>query len=246
MAVETTHPHLDAFIAARPDIPRDLATSYEEALDKVLRWQDGPLQSDEIETDKDHVDRSLQILRQIETGVPHLPSQVSFKTVSEIIYIHDAGEILVGDLARSHPDFEALKPSQKKREARAFRVLTQRYVKEDGLRDQARALYERYDDYDPADREATLAKLIDKLQALRFAKEHIYKKGQRTEGDKARDRSAGLLAEFGVNLMRNVSPVTRGELMVFLSEELKSYYGDDYDLDHVREARRKLVEALWE
>jgi len=124
--------------------------------------------------------------------------------------------------------------------------LTQRYVKDDGLRDQAMELYKRYDDYDSADREATLAKLIDKLQAIRFAKEHIYRNNQSVPGDKTRQESAGLLAEFGVNLIRNVYPIARSELMVFLNDELMSYYGDEFNSVHVKEARKKLVNALWE
>lgn len=246
MPVESTHPNLDGFVAGRP-VLESIASDYHTALDSVLRWQDGVLPLDKVETDKDHVDRSLGILREIGDEIPEIASELSFRTAAEIIYVHDAGEIVAKDLARSHPDFDILKPVQKRKERLAFWLLSGKYIADPVLRDNARELFDRYDNYDPTDKEATIAKLVDKLQAMRFAKRYVYKDNQlKFENDIARVRSAGLIAEFGGNLIAQVSPPVKAFLLEFLNFELRDYYGDEFDSGHVKEARRVLVNKLWE
>lgn len=157
----------------KPPIPKDLQRQYETALHGVLRWKNGNWADNIYETDMDHVLRMFYILSDINKNCPTLSSEVNMEDVQHMIYLHDGGEILVGDLTHGRDDYDVVYPKWKKREHAAFRLIT-RKVEDQEVRLKARRLYTRYTAKRPDDKEALLTDFVDKLQGLRFGFENVF------------------------------------------------------------------------
>ena len=157
----------------KPPIPDKLRAQYETALHEILRWKNGNWTDNIYETDMDHVLRMFFILSDINKSCPTLSSEVSMEDVRHMIYIHDAGEIIVGDLTHNRDDYGALYPRWKSREHAAVRLIT-RKIEDKEVMLKARSLYTRYAAKKPDDKEALLTDFIDKLQGLRFGFENVF------------------------------------------------------------------------
>lgn len=157
----------------RPPIPNSLRQRYENGLSGVQRWQRQPLPTLEPENDLQHVKRGEVIIDDMQERLPAVRKEVDFEIVRHMFYIHDAGEIIVGDLARQDFDWDKLKPRHKRREKAAFRLMT-REIQDIELQAYARQLYKRAEDKNSNDKEAQLTDVIDKVQAVRFGLVNVF------------------------------------------------------------------------
>ena len=208
----------------KPPISEELQREYETALHVVLRWRNGKWADNVYETDMDHVLRMFYILSDINNFCPSLASDVHIPTAQHMIYIHDAGEILAGDLTHGRDDYEGIYHEWKNTEHAAFRLLTQRIENPD-IKLYARKLYERCFRKNEDDKEAQLTDLIDKLQGAKFGFEHAFNGRYLPDNDKQihMDRTVRLLSKPTFTLLKLVSPETQGALKDFLRSEFDRF-----------------------
>lgn len=220
-----------------PPISDGLRETYEGALSRVPRWQDGLLVSSRDESDLEHVEDCLGILEEIKDRYVHIPSEVNSTTVGHMLYVHDGGEILAGDLAHTHPNYDLLKPQIKRREKAAFRLLT-RQIPDAPVRTLARDLYRRCEERRPGDKEAHLADLIDKDQAVRFGIRHVYNGGairNRQFRDMHLNHSIGVLLKPARMLLASLdSPYAKAEAVNFVEQEIRNFTMYGYRAAEIR------------
>lgn len=213
-----------------PPIPDQLRQKYEAALGQVLRWKNGNLADNISETDMEHVTRMFFILEDLKNRSPTLSSDVDIPTVEHMIYIHDAGEIIVGDLVHNRDDYNLVRNKWKRREKRAFVLLTLFCIKDENTRTQARQLYERFTtvqefQQEASDKEALLAEFIDKDQGLRFGYQHAFNgKGMnRQTREMHMNHAIGLVQKPTNALLKLVSTPTQEDLKNFLKDEIMRF-----------------------
>jgi 5'-deoxynucleotidase YfbR-like HD superfamily hydrolase len=215
----------------RPPISQDLRKKYESLLSQTMRWENGLLDSNTPESDLEHVAGMLEVLEEMKQRFVHIPNEVNFTTVAHMIYLHDAGEILAGDLNHSHPEYHDLKPKVKKRERAAFRLLS-RSIEDKPTRDLARQLYERINRKDSDDKEAHLADFIDKDQAVRFGLNNIFP-AEALENENKRsiqlNYTIALLLNPGEAFVRSLtSDHSKNEAIKFIKEEIENFKHKGY------------------
>lgn len=194
-----------------PPIPTELDQRYRKALGQVLRWQNGTLESQVAESDLDHVDSSLIIAESIARYYVHLPKEIQFQTVKNMIYLHDAGEILTGDwcLSRTEPDF--IKKIHKQREKAALRYLVGK-IEDPKARDFASRLARRYLLNSPTDPESLTARFIDKIQALDFGLVNVFPSPISNEEKIHASMAVRQIESTSEPLAANLSSYAQGEL----------------------------------
>lgn len=207
----------------KPPIPDDQRKEYENALMRVERWKGGHWRKDLSENDWDHVRGMFRLLSDINNSCPTLSSEVNMEDVQHMIYIHDAGEIIVGDLTHDRDDYDALYPRWKSREHAAVRLMTRR-IEEKEVMFKARSLYKRYATKKPDDKEALLTDFIDKLQGLRFGFENAFNGRGMRKGNREMqfNHAFGLIIHPIKPLIQLVTPTSQSALRTFLRTELKS------------------------
>lgn len=225
MSAETgIHHNLEIYAQSRPQIPQDLRVGYEDALARVPRWQGA--NSLKEESDLDHVDAALGIVGEIEQSYPILAQSIELEIVRDILYVHDAGEIIAGDLPRSHPDYENIRPTQKRKEHLGFELLSAR-IEDPHLRAEARERYFQYEKYKGNDPEAEMAKLIDKMQAFRFALGNVFDPlsigDRRSEYVRQANESVDLIFKFSSPLFQMLNKEAAHDLYLFLRSEFQKY-----------------------
>lgn len=208
----------------KPPIPQDIQSRYEAALHGVLRWQNGPWADNVYETNMDHVARMFLILSDIKKDCLNLSSEIDIPTVEHMVYIHDAGEILVGDLTHDRDDYESLRNRWKKREHAAFILLTQQIQNLD-VKLKTRELYRRCVTKGEDDKEAQLTDLVDKLQGARFGFERVFNGKNMTDEQRQIRMSltVELLSKPTTTLLKLVSKETQNNLKCFLRSEFERF-----------------------
>lgn len=216
----------------KPPISEDLQHQYETALHGILRWKNGNWADNVYETDMDHILRMFFILSDMNNSCPSLALDVDIPTTQHMIYIHDAGEILAGDLTHGRDDYKTIYHRWKNREHAAFRILTQS-IKNPDVKLQARELYDRCFRKREDDKEAQLTDLIDKLQGARFGFENAFNGKYLTYNDRQihMNRTVGLLSKPTIALLKLISPHTQSDLKYFLRSEFDRFaecgYGNE-------------------
>lgn len=147
----------------KPPIPEGLQREYETALHGVMRWKNGNWADNIYETDMDHVAGMFIVLQDMNNSCPNLPSDIDTEAVKHMIYIHDQGEISVGDLTHNRHDYEIQYPEWKRKEYIAGRWQLRR-IRDKGIRLNAETLYDRCFNIKDDDKEAMLTDFIDKMQ----------------------------------------------------------------------------------
>ena len=213
----------------KPPIPEELQRQYETALHGVLRWKNGNWADSVYETDWDHVTGMFFVLQDINKICPTLSSDVNVPTIKHMIYLHDAGEILVGDLTHNRDDYYDLYDRWKTREHAAFRILTKE-IKDENIKNQSRQLYKRYVTQNPTDKEALLTRLIDTDQGLRFGFANVFNgRGMKISSRQMQfNRSVELIRSPSIPLLQVVSPETQIGLKSFLRDELERFFQYGY------------------
>ncbi|OGK36845.1 hypothetical protein A3F03_00660 [Candidatus Roizmanbacteria bacterium RIFCSPHIGHO2_12_FULL_41_11] len=215
----------------RPPVSDSIRAEYERGLAKILRWENGFLPTSKKESDLDHVRDMLLILEDIQQRFMHIPNEVNFTTVSHMIYIHDAGEILAGDLAHTHPYYTDLKPKVKKREIAAFRLLS-KSLEDEATKTIARDLYRRVHGKSPDDKEARLTDFIDKAQAVRFGLINVFPAKNLKTSEKRKmqlNHAMTTILKPADGLVRSLeSPYSRIEAIELIEEELGNFLAQGY------------------
>lgn len=218
-----------------PHLPKKIRQEYEKRLSGVKRWENGVFLPDVTETDMDHVRSMLEIFNGMKNTCPSLIKAVGEKIVRDMIYIHDAGEIVNGDLAHLDPDYNKKYDKHKRKEHLGFRFILLRHITDAQLRTKIGNLYQRAIAKKDTDKEALLTDLIDKAQGNRFGFEHVFP-GSRLKKDKARRQmqinhaveiisnpTTALLAIFRGN------PPVQIEILKFCQREIESYAKSGYE-----------------
>lgn len=220
MSPERRNPLLLEPIPYSPLIPAGLHVQYLAALASVQRWQGNDFCPDVMETDYDHILAMFKISDELRQRQP-LARAVNFDDVNHMIYVHDGGEVLVGDLALGRPDYSQVRERFKKREKAAIRLLI-RKIHDPETRKSYLAYSQRYENVPAEDNEALVAHLIDKLQAIRFGVIHVFNGYTLGEivGGQAVDRSFNKIINHFKLLMNNLPSDARGDFSNFMREEI--------------------------
>lgn len=159
-------------------IPRSILECYEEKMKQVKRWGDketGALIKEE--NDYDHVLGMFELGNNIFNTCPSLEKVVHFSDVMGMIILHDAGEMVVGDLPKGVNISAEERMMIKNREAKALKSLIRQLPQTQ--RRYARHLHNRYENRDKSktDIDAHFVKFIDAWQAVQFYITHRSKDG---------------------------------------------------------------------
>lgn len=223
---------LERYFGYKPPISEDLQRKYESALHGVLRWKNGNWADYIYETDLDHVAGMFFILSEIKQSCLDLSSDIDIATVEHMIYIHDAGEVIVGDLTYGRDDYTRIHDKWKNKERAAFRLLTQQ-IEDEELKRESRRLYQRYILKRKDDKEALLTDFIDKDQGARFGFRNVFHgRGMNMETRQIHfNRSVKLITSPIRPLLQLVSQDTQTGLKNFLAGELERFSQYDYRLE---------------
>ena len=220
-----------------PPIPDKIKIEYENNLRKIMRWESGLLTPSIPESDLEHVRDMLIFLEDIKQNCIHIPAEVNFTTTSHMIYIHDAGEILAGDLAHTHPNYSNLKPQVKKKEKAAFRLLT-RAIENEATKNLARELYKRCENKSPNDKEAQLTDFIDKAQGVRFGVKYVYPgtdiKNPQRRAIQLNQAASVLLKPAEALVWALESPYSKKEAIELIKKELEIFTSFGYRIKEVQ------------
>lgn len=160
-------------IAFEPPIPDPVRIAYETGLHRIMRWEGIILKPDMPESDLEHVGEMFAMHDQNQLDRPEILYGMNDGDIRSMIYLHDAGEIVVGDLARDREYYSEVVTLWKRKESLGFHMLL-RHIPDKDVRDYARNIYRRYHEKALIDRETHYVDLLDKLQALRFGRSHVF------------------------------------------------------------------------
>lgn len=202
--------------ASKPlrQLPEPLRQEYERALRGVPRWKNGIFLPDVPETDMDRVESMLEIFNGMKNTCPSLMKAVDQRAVRDMIYVHDAGEIVNGDLTHLDPDYNKKHDKHKRKEQ---------------LKTKIGNLYQRVIAKKDTDREALLTHLIDKAQGNRFGFEHVFP-GAKLQKDKPRrqmqmNHAVEIISNPANLLIKNFreNPLVQIEILKFCQREIEFY-----------------------
>lgn len=226
---------------SRPQISPEVKSQYEEALSKIPRWKNALTPSTKEESDLDHVTGLFDLADEVKQAYPELAEVVDWTAIEDMIYIHDAGEIISGDYVISNPNPLMTKEKHKRRERLGFHYMNRKFIKDPYLRRKAAETYQRYIDCSPDDKEALLVHLLDKIQAIRFGLENVYN-NKRSPSEKSLQHatfSVDLIFQFGIPLLDILEPVPKSNLASFIQVEFGRYRDAGYQ-QITDEGRRRL------
>lgn len=149
-------------------LPLPYIITYEQRMHQIKRLQNAPhlpVMPGYIETDLDHTCEMLDMLYELRSRAPRLFGAVDFKVTAYMIAMHDAGEIIVGDVPARGPLRENEDGKRRKElepKAALNRILGQ--IPDEAVRIWMQHLYHRFATQDPYDREALLTRFLDKAQ----------------------------------------------------------------------------------
>ncbi|MCC6643208.1 HD domain-containing protein [Candidatus Peregrinibacteria bacterium] len=161
------------------------------ALRNTPRWvdddSDKTINPDFQENDLDHVLELIEMANDVERNYPQLYLELTdgkrenWLTLLTALIIHDIGEVVVGDMARTHSGFHTVYGRTRKlREARAARKLIHWAVPEKAkdLLD----IYERYDRREESDKLIRFGHTLDKGQASANVARHVLPFNKKSAG----------------------------------------------------------------
>lgn len=201
---------------------------YRLALARIPRWVvNGEILSKIPESNLNHIDGMAAIVNEIEENFPALTKCFDLETVREMVYFHDAGEIITGDEAISNENYAKNKERRWERERIAVGILTREpNVSDPLLRKKLRDIYARYNSCRPermielTDKESLFTHLVDKIQAGRFGLENVF------DNHNSSIKATKLIAQFS-GLLFNALPQdnidARNELVLLTQQELNRF-----------------------
>ncbi|MBI2421034.1 MAG: hypothetical protein HYV38_03045 [Candidatus Levybacteria bacterium] len=216
---------MNAELHLRNRLPAELVTACEEQMAKIGRWKGGLVESKLPEFNLDHVNSLHFLASEVRESYPALSTFFDWDAITDMIDIHDVGEIISGDLVRSQGDYAEIKAKHKRKERLGFVVLANKYIKDETARAEVLATYRRYVDLDEHDPEALFTHLLDKIQAVRFGLSNVY-------NDKIlpmnlsliqATKSVDLIFEFATPLLKITSGRVRSDLFALVQVEIGRY-----------------------
>ncbi len=220
-------PYLDQFANEHTEIPSQIHALHLKGLNRVYRWIGGLTPSRAEESDLSHVESIFKIDQEIKDNFPMLGAEINLERVKFMHYVHDDGELIVGDLVRSIPNYDQVRQGHKQREEEGYYLLVDRYIKDPALKQEAISAYQEYLGKETP--ESLLANLLDKIQGIRFALQNVFdmNKAQNPE-ERAKylrqaRASVELIFQFATPLRAMLSPKASGELVTFLQLEFGRY-----------------------
>lgn len=228
MSPELSSPLLLEPLPYSPLISASLHSQYAVGLASVERWIGNDFCSDVRETDYEHVLAMFKISQELK-GRPNLANSVNFEDVDHMIYIHDGGEVLVGDLAIGRLDYLQVQKRFKRREKAAVRYLINR-IPDPNTKQLLRSYSRRYEAVSPNDNEALVAHFVDKLQAVRFGLVHVFNGNILGEevGGPVIDRSFNRIVNYFDSLKSNLPLEATTDLRIFIKHELEKVRANGY------------------
>lgn len=231
MSIEqiSTHQNIQDYATNRSQIPVNLRDKYECALAQVPRWQKGIVECTVEESDLDHVNSLLGLVTEIEFGYPDLSRAIDGGAVRDILYLHDAGEIIAKDLALSDPNYDNLRNQHKRKEKAGFRYMSREFIEDPILREEARRLYASYEDHPVDNKESLFAHFLDKVQATRFALDHVYVGDYQNNPElqinheKEAMKYSRIGLDFAVPLFHQIPQMAKVDLSRFILTHAKLY-----------------------
>ncbi len=229
--------------------------AYERSMRHILRWQDEPIKhlvEGLHEYDMDHIFALGSIAQDIATYNPHLSAEINFPAMQRMIIVHDAAEIITGDVPAVGVYRDSREGRRKKRaESLITRLMVNKYVRKEQRQAVLEAYY-RYEnvkhvlqsDQPVTDKEALLTNFIDKVHSIsRTGVEYVYnsKRHGQLITPELRQRHMGALDKmmsYVPPLLGLLSPeaavefrgVVRGELMRLVENgfatEIEASYGE--------------------
>ena len=161
-------------------VPIATQFAFEEANNHIYRWKGGiefEIAYPEVEeTDHDHILGCLELVTIYQQYFPHILQDCSINDLKVMLVIHDSDEIMVQrDIPMLHPILETKEGAKIKRVGRLLAVnkLFSRYVCAD-KHAYVTDLYQRFLDQKPNDKEALIARYIDKAQGNHFGAEYVF------------------------------------------------------------------------
>ena len=208
-------------------VPAKLSKEYAESLAGVMRWRgnngDQLINPEFQENNLEHVLELIEWMNEIENHYPLLWQEVcqgdrlKWMDLMGMLIIHDSGEIIVGDIQRSDPEFYKEKGIRhKKKEAIMAKRLIRKNLPEKA--DLLLGYYERYDKRESTDKLVVLGHILDKAQAAQNVAKHILPfNSEREDFDlgSCYFTSQSAFLEYAEHLTLHISEQARRELLVF-------------------------------
>lgn len=209
-----------------PGVPTELDYRFCRGMNIVYRWKGSLTPSIMTESNLDHMRGMLELLDEVIEKYPAITSNMDIGAVRKMIYVHDMGELITGDLVLSRPDYEQVKTDWKKREEKGTHRLINKYLKKyPPLAGEVVHYYNRYTHYDRNDKEAIFTHLLDKVQPVRFGLKYVYS-SEHSWGRSERHASQGLdkFFLFANSLRAIMSSKERKGLSSFVQEEIDNFF----------------------
>ncbi len=209
----------------RSRMPIEMIRACEKAMSSVPRWKNGIVESRKKESNLEHVNSLHTLSEEVRGGYSALAKYFDWTAISNMIDVHDIGEIISTDLVRSRPDYLEVKAKHKRKERLGFVVLSRFHVEDDSLRQDVLNSYRRYTDLDPNDASALFTHLLDKIQAIRFGLTNVYndKIVPIDLSLKQAAMSIDLILEFAKPLLEITQGEVREQTKAFVQAELERY-----------------------
>lgn len=229
-------------------IPRELTGRYEIGLDSILRGQaenHWPFNRHFQETDWMHTLDMVKMISGIRARFPNLTTEIDLNEATIQAYIHDGGEIYVGDVPARGPQRESADGQRRKRlEPICVTRCLIPQIPNPSLKNRISRSYNRFMFQDPNDKEAVFVRLMDKAQGTTAAGARFLFGRYKYEGFS--EPTEGLnehvtitlktMMETATHLKSIISPASQRELSVFVNEELTVLQDLGY-FDQVRGAK---------
>jgi|GEM_PF-3100430 len=215
------------------------------------RWQNNGLEINPNwrENNLEHVVELIAWANEIEDDFPELWWEVSdglvenWRKLLAMLIQHDIGEIIVGDLSRSHPDFhKKIGRHHKRKEAYAAYLLLGKHLPEWKV-EEGRELYHRFDQRRPEDKLVMLGHVLDKGQAAQQIPYHVLPFNLENKDYDLRSRiivAQSDVLDYAEKLMLGLqSPKAKEQLREFLVRKIVGHF-DRLKVSDVEEIQREV------
>lgn len=229
-----------------PPVSPEIKQAYENQMAGVFRWKEAKFSSAKPETNKDHMDASKLLHKRNKVKYPNLTSGLSDHTVLGMIYVHDGGELISGDLEHDRVDYDELYKKWKRKEHLGGIVLISKYIEDPKEKEEVRLLYNRATKKDINDPEALYHDVLDKTQAIQFGGEFVFP-GNRLNLEEQKEKlefCTDLLLKSSVHLIKLLPEKGQRELKEMILSDLAVLGATGYSDELVAQSKKRVDEAL--
>ncbi len=229
-----------------PPVTPEIKQAYENQMAGVFRWKEAKFSSVKPETNKDHMDASKLLHKRNKVKYPNLTSGLSDHTVFGMIYVHDGGELISGDLEHDRVDYNELYKKWKRKEHLGGIILISKYIEDPEEREKVKELYNRATKKSLDDPEALYHDVLDKTQAIQFGGKYVFP-GSRLNLEEQKEKlefCTDLLLKSAVHLQKLLSEKGKAELKEMILSDLAVLGATEYSDELVAESKKRIDEVL--